>query len=178
MRTRPPTFRPSRWLTALVLIGLIAGGASCANYRLGSSLPADIQTVFIPVFENRTDEPLIENEVTREVISRIQRDGALRIAPEAEADAILKVTLRRFIFTPIAYDDANRDTPNEYRMILSAAFVLYRPSTGQTIVEHPAAQGETLVLLSGDMSTSKRMGLPEASRDLARDLTEKILEAW
>lgn len=178
MHAHPPIAHPSRWFAALALLCIAVGATSCASYRLGSSLPEDVRTVFVPVFDNRTDEPLIENEVTREVISRIQRDGALRIVPESEADAILKVTLRRFVFTPIAYDDADRNTPNEYRMILSAAFVLYRRTTGQTIVEHPAAQGESLVLLSGDMSTSKRAGLPDASRDLARDLTEKILEAW
>ncbi len=167
-----------RLLPATLALMIVAGAASCGTYRLGSSLPSDIQTVFIPVFTNETDEPLIENDVTREVISRIQREGALKVAPEADADAVLKVALKRFDFRPIAYDNANRDRPNEYRMILSASFVLYRRSTGAVLTEHPSCQGETLVQITGDMSTSKRQGLPDASKDLARDLTEKILESW
>lgn len=162
---------------ALTLAVLLSAGG-CAGYRLGSTLPADIRTVFVPVFTNETDEPLVENEVTREVIARIQRDGALRIAPEAAADAVLKVSLKRFLFTPLAYASDQRERPNEYRMVVTASFVLYRSATGEVLAEHPAVQGEALVQVVGDLSSSKRFALPDVSRDLARDLTEKILEAW
>ena len=178
MNLHPLKTNAPRLLPAAMALMIIAGAAACGTYRLGSSLPADIKTVFIPVFTNETDEPLIENEVTRDVISRIQREGALKVVPEAEADAVLKVALKRFDFRPIAYDNANRDRPNEYRMILCASFVLYRRSNGEVLAEHPSSQGETLVQIAGDMSTSKRQGLPDASKDLARDLTDKILESW
>lgn len=169
---------PSTGVRLALTLALLLAAGGCAGYKLGSTLPADIRTVFIPVFANETDEPLVENEVTREVVARIQRDGALRIAPEAAADAVLKVSLKRFIFTPLAYARDQRERPNEYRMIVTASFVLYRRSTGEVLTEHPAVQGEALVQVVGDLSTSKRFALPDASRDLARDLTEKILEAW
>lgn len=178
MNLQPFKASSHRLRAAAMSLLIIAGAGSCGTYQLGSSLPSDIKTVFIPVFTNETNEPLIENDVTREVISRIQREGALKVVPESEADAVLRVSLKRFDFRPIAYDNANRDRPNEYRMILSASFVLYRRSTGKVLVEHPSSQGETLVQIAGDMSTSKRQGLPDASKDLARDLTEKILETW
>lgn len=170
--------RKIRWFAAGAAGLLLLAAPGCAGYRLGSTLPGDIKTVYIPVFVNGTDEPLIENEITRDVIAAIQKDAALKIAPEDQADAVLKVTLRKFLFTPVAYDRTQREKPNEYRMIISASFVLYRRSTGKVLVEHPSVQGEALAQVLGDISSSKRFALPNASKDLARDLSEKILEAW
>ena len=67
----------NRTLAAALLLLLSAG---CANYRLGSMLPADLKTVYVPTRKNETAEPLIEQDVTRAILSQIQMDGSLRVA--------------------------------------------------------------------------------------------------
>lgn len=164
--------------TAFLGIALALVGSGCAGYKLGSTLPPDIKTVYVPVVKNETSEPLIENDTTRDIITAIQRDGALKVVPADQADAVLNVSLKRFLLTPIAYDVRNTDTPDEYRLVIAASFVMYRRATGQVIVEHPSVQGETTVRVFGDISTSKRSGLRNATQDLAREISDKMLEAW
>ena len=59
---------------------LLLPAAGCVNYRLGSMLPPDVATVYMPTCVNKTSEPLIEQDVTREILSEIQMDGSLRVA--------------------------------------------------------------------------------------------------
>ena len=156
--------------SALLCAGLLAGSSGCVGYRVGSMLPPDIRTVFVPTAENRTDEPLIETEVTRAIISQIQLDGSLRISNDpANADAVLNVTLRNYRLVPVSYRKQQQAQPTEYRIILTAAFTMVESRTGKVL-----AQGA----LSGDMSSAKRAGLPDAAKRLAHDIVEKMVETW
>ena len=166
-------------LTAVVAaLSLVTFGGGCAGYRVGSMLPPNIKTVYVPTFENQTDEPLIQAQVTSAVISQIQRDGSLKVVPLDQADAILKVSLNRFILTPVGYDKTTRSRPNEYRIVLSASYVMTSAKTGKVISEHARVEGESLAPVLGDLSTSKRAALPEASRTLAIDIVNKLVETW
>ena len=163
-------------LTAALAAFLVLPG--CVGYQIGSTLPKDVKSVYVPTFENKTNEPFIEADVTREVITGIQRDGTLKVVNEAQADTVLKVTLSSFIFTPIAYNREHRTQANEYRLILTASYVLTHARTGKVISQHPRVQGETIASLVGDMSTSKRAALPEASKELAKEIVDRIVETW
>ena len=48
----------------------------CTGYRLGSMLPPEIKTVYVPTFANQTTEPLLEMEATDAVIVEFQQDGS------------------------------------------------------------------------------------------------------
>lgn len=174
-RTRAPSNVLAAVAAALVLV---AFGGGCAGYRVGSMLPPDIKTVYVPTFENKTDEPLIEGRVTAAVITQLQRDGSLKVVAREQADAILKVVLERFILTPVGYDKTSRSRPNEYRIVLSASYVLTSTKTGKVVSEHARVEGESLAPVLGDLSSSKRAALPEASRTLAIDIVDKLVETW
>lgn len=155
---------------------LITGG--CANYQLGSQLPKDIQTVFVPTVRNQTDEPLLENEATKAILEQIQRDGSLRIVSEAEADAILYVTLTSYKLEPLAYSDDNRVRPDEYRLRLGARAEMVRQDNGKPLVRNSSLQGRNDFPLTGDLTTGKQNGLPGAAEDLARYIVAAVTEAW
>ena len=174
-RTRAPI---NFLAAAAAALALVAFGGGCAGYRVGSMLPKNIKTVYVPTFENKTDEPLIEGQVTSAVISQIQRDGSLKVVSREQADSILKVCLNRFILTPIGYSKASQSQPNEYRIVLSASYVLTDARTGKVLSEHARAEGESLAPVLGDLSSSKRAALPEASRTLALDIVNKLVETW
>ncbi|MBU0678268.1 MAG: hypothetical protein KJ626_09115 [Verrucomicrobia bacterium] len=158
-----------------VALALLNG---CVGYRLGSMLPADIRTVYVPTFANETDEPLLEVDTTRATISRIQRDGSLKIADAETADAILKVRLIAYDLAPLSYDGDKKTLVNEYRAVLTTSVVLVRRTTNKVLAEDPSVQGETTFEFGGDLTSAKRQALPEASEDLAHDIVERIVEAW
>ena len=71
---------PALILATGVLVLTQPCGCVGLGYRLGSSLPPDIRSVYVPVFVNRTGEPRVETEATRAAKQEFQRDGTLHLA--------------------------------------------------------------------------------------------------
>ena len=149
----------------------------CTGYRLGSMLPPEIKTVYVPTFANQTTEPLLEMEATDAVIIGFQRDGSLDPTEEETADARLDVTINRYRIEPIGFQKNSESTANEYRVIISAS-VVFRRMNGQVMMEHPRIEGEATFIFSGDLALAKREALPESCEDLAHNIVEKIVEMW
>ncbi len=171
---KPLVAVPMALMAGLVL--LLSTG--CAGYRLGSMLPPDIRTVHVATLLNETDEPLLEIEATRALISAVQRDGSLRLVSEDRADATLTGRLTQFRLEPITFDRERRAAANEYRMYITAAVVLQRRETGEVVAQHPRVIGETTFVLTGDMTSSKQVALPAATEDLAQLIIGRLLESW
>jgi hypothetical protein len=148
----------------------------CA-YRLGSTLPADIRTVRVPVFVNQCSEPLIEVAATEAVIRELQKEGSLKVVSGAGADAVLDVRLVGYTLQPIRSEKDNVRTTAEYRMQITAEVVLKRARNDETVVKKKVV-GESTFIPSGDMSASKRAALPGTAADLAHQVVESVTEAW
>ncbi len=162
-------------LLAALILGLLPG---CAGYRLGSMLPDDIKSVYVPTFINQSKEPLLETETTRATIEEFQKDGSLTVAPPESADAELEVTLMEYALTPIAYRRDQKSTTQEYRMTIYASVILKRRSDGSVISKNPRVKGETTFDMIGDLSSSKLRVLPQAAADLAHNIVERVVESW
>lgn len=162
-------------LAPLLALLLLSG---CAGYRLGSMLPADIRTVHMPSCINNTSEPLIEQDVTRAILSQIQIDGSLRVADADTADSILEVTLIQFWLDPVAYAKDESSTANQYRMSIRAAFVLRRRADNSVVVESPGVTGWYDFDFAGDMTSSKAVALRPAAEDLGRRILNRIVQYW
>lgn len=161
-----------------VVLFLILIGGSCVGYRVGSMLPDKYQSVAVPTFVNETGEPMLENETTSAAISEIQMDGSLVVADIKQADTILRVKLTGFELRPISYSNQRSRLAREYRMQISASLELSDRETGEVIVESPAVRGFADFIVSGDLSSSKQTAIPNASRDLAHKIVERIVEVW
>ncbi|MDR0993642.1 MAG: LPS assembly lipoprotein LptE [Verrucomicrobiota bacterium] len=163
-------------IVCAVLLPLLFSG--CAAYRLGSMLPADVKTVYVPTVINETSEPLIEQDVTRAVLSQVQMDGSLRLADESLADTILEVHITRFWLDPVAYVKGESSTANQYRMSIRASFVLTRRADNSIVAEAPAVNGWYDFDFAGDMTSSKAIALRPAAEDLGRRIVDRIVQYW
>ncbi len=76
----------------LVLLFLCGCG-----YSARSLMPANIKSIAIPNFTNRTYEPGLEVDITRQIIDRFVFDGNLKIATEDKADVVLIVNSTLFL---------------------------------------------------------------------------------
>ena len=167
-------FRPFAVL-ALAAAALLAG---CIQYRLGSMLPSDVRTVYMPTCVNETTEPLLELDVTRAILSQIQMDGTLRIASEEKADTILDIKLTSFDLDPVGYVAGDSSTVDQYRMLITASFVLRRQSDNSVVAESPAVVGWYDFDFTGDLTSSKAVALKPASEDLGRRIVSAIVQYW
>ena len=167
--------RPFLAVAALAAAAFLAG---CVEYHLGSMLPSDIRTVYMPTCINETSEPLIELDATRAILSQIQMDGSLRIASEATADTILDVKLTNFDLDPVGYVAGDSSTVDQYRMRITASFVLRRQSDNTVVAESPSVTGWYDFDFTGDLTSSKAVALRPAAEDLGRRIVAAITQYW
>jgi outer membrane lipopolysaccharide assembly protein LptE/RlpB len=162
----------------LAPLALLLHTGCVGGYTLGSTLPSHIKSVYVPIAQNSTEEPLLQNEVTRAALAQLQRDGSLQIETEDRADAILNITITEFALRPLAYDNANRLRPNEYRLVLKATAELVQKSDGKVLVRTGNLEGRSDFELTGDLTTGKRRATPDAAEDLGRRISAAVTEAW
>lgn len=165
------------------IIHILTGSAlylltGCVGYQLGSMLPYDIKSVYIPTFVNETTEPLLEVDTTQAVIEEFQRDGSLYVTDKSNADTILYGSLTKYDLSPLAFDEERNTLANEYRIRLSASIKLVRRGSQEVVAQSPNVEGEFTFLFSGDLTSAKRQALPEAAEDLAHDIVEQLVEYW
>jgi len=156
---------------------LILTLAGCV-YQLGSGLPPNLKTVYVPAFVNQCGEPQVENETTQATIADFQRDGALQIVPSAkEADLVVDVTLTSYKLEPLRYEKDQPKTTKEYRLKIGAS-VAVKQTAAKTVMTTKSVAGEATFLVAGDLTSSKRTALPAAARDLAHKIVQSVTEAW
>jgi adenosyl cobinamide kinase/adenosyl cobinamide phosphate guanylyltransferase len=165
------------WIRMGMCLAGMLGAVGCAGYRLGSSLPPDINVVYVPTFVNRTTEPRLETEVTHAVVSEFQRDGTLAVSSEDKADVVLSVALTDFTMNSLRYERDQAKTTEEYRLYLTAQVTLTKRATG-TVLLATVVTGETEVVPTGDLGSAKRAVLPALADDLAHRIVEAVVEFW
>ena len=88
----------------LPLAGLLGG----CGYTVRGTLPAHIQSIAVPIFRNRTQEPAVDSLITRAVVEGFSTNGRLRVVGSEQADAILDGEVIGYAIGSIAFDkDAN-----------------------------------------------------------------------
>ena len=173
-----PRFRAGRTLGLALALGAGLLLPGCMGYRVGSMLPPDLKTVYVPTFINLTGEPQIETEVTRATVEAIQVDHSLEVAAEAGADAILYVTLLKYDLAPLVYQKERKTAATEYRLVLTASVILKRRSDGKVLVDACPVSGDWTFPVVGDFTSSKVEGLPNVARELAKYIVERITDSW
>ena len=94
-----------RALVALALAAVTLTAAGC-GYSLRGNLPAHIKTVAVPIFQNRTPVPAVENFLTNAVVNAFSTNGRLHVTTVDQADSILDGVITNYNLTSIAYDAA------------------------------------------------------------------------
>lgn len=164
---------------ALAGVGLacVALAAGCTGYRLGTTLPAGLKSIDVPVFVNKCGEPQIENDATDAAKKEFQKEGSLSIVGADEADLTLEVTLVKYALEPLRYEKNDQKTTKEYRLKLTADMVLTRVK-GKKVLLKTQVEGRSTFYPGGDLASAKRLALPKAAADLAHQIVENVVESW
>jgi outer membrane lipopolysaccharide assembly protein LptE/RlpB len=96
---------------AVLALAVLVGGC---GYTVGGTLPSDIKTISVPIFQNLTREPGVEGLVTRAVVEAFSTNGRLKIASSADADAILDGEVIGYNVSIIAFD--KNSNARQYRL--------------------------------------------------------------
>lgn len=83
-----------RYVTNLLLLLVLSVDLTGCGYTVGNSYQPDVQTVYVPIFENKTLRRGFEYQLTEAVQRKIQSRTPFRLAKGVEADTRLTGTIR------------------------------------------------------------------------------------
>jgi hypothetical protein len=144
---------------------------------MGTLLPEDIKTIYVPTFKNSTGEPNLEVRATNAVIDKLNIDGTLRVVSNREdADSILEATIVEYKRKPVRYSGSS--DPTEYRLTITVNAGFTNLLAGEAFWKDQLISGEAEFVVRGGLPSSERAALPTAFDDLAHDIVETIVEGW
>ncbi len=144
---------------------------SCSRIPLTRTLPFDIKNVYIPMFENKTQEYGLEELGTNYTIEEILSDGRLNVVTKENSDIWLEVIIVSYTDKPQTFDS---DEFNIVNGIDAAADVkVWQPGKSEPIAEFKS-KARYSYLADTRYSTAE---LPiDAKDNLMRELAVKITQ--
>lgn len=110
--------RTWRILSGIILPAVILYTLSaCGVYSFKGALPSHIQTVAIPLFDDRTAYPGVRENLTNSLIDQFIADNTLKVVDESKADVLITggiASIRRTAATVAA-----GETVTEYKVTVS-----------------------------------------------------------
>jgi outer membrane lipopolysaccharide assembly protein LptE/RlpB len=168
-------------VSALLAMGGIAG---CGYHQVGSAaaLPANVQTLAVPIFHSNVQAYRTETAFTQAVVRELNTRTKYRVltssgdgtfaGSEGNADAILRGTILSETVTPLTYDPSSGQT-SSYLVTISAQ-VMVTAHDGQVLYRNEAfawhEQYQSTQDLSGFVQEDSA-----AVRRMARDFSEALV---
>ncbi len=169
--------KPKTIFLVITLFFLLGCGYHFAGR--GTGLPANIKKITIPVFENRANEPAIEEIITSIVIREFINDGRLKVVDIGEADVVLKCSIVSFEQKPLSID-ANRQVI-EYRVVLKVDVDLEGLADKKSLQRHELESAKASYIVTDDIianKIAKEEAIRKASKDLAEEIINTITEGF
>ena len=178
-----------RALRSLALIVVAASAVSSCGYSLagrGSFLPTDIRVVGIPLLENGTNLPRIEQAFTDKIRTEFINRGTYRFVPTTSgADAVLSGAITSFTNTPVGITAQQLASRYLFTVTMRVRFTDSRNSQVLWSNDALTFSGEYDLRTRGDTQVEGAVLLEQEGQaidrlatDLARHVVSAILEAF
>ena len=178
-----------RHFVRLSAAAVVGAGASACGYALagrGSFLPDYIRTLGIPMFENATPYPTVEQIFTQKVRLEFQSSRRYTVVPSAEGvDGIVRGQITGISTQPVSLTDTQLATRYRVTVVVKISFedvkaqqVLWEnPSlsfSDEYELANPGTSGADVSAFIGN----ERVAVDRMSTDFARTVVSAILEAF
>ncbi len=118
-------------LLSLVIVMFLFVG--CAVKMREVTLPERIKSIYIPMCENKSYRPGLEEYATNYLIEEFVADGRLNVVEKKYADALLEVTLELYR-TPVTITDSE-DFPIQRQAVIVADVSLWEPNETKPTID-------------------------------------------
>ena len=156
---------------ALLAVLAVAAAMSGCGYSVGSLMRDDIDSVSVEMFANDTFYRNIEVELTRAVVTRIEKETQYRISDSGRADVVMEGRIVSYALQVLQEDEENR--PTESELVLTVEVKLVNPRNGKVEYKGTSREGESFSTFAGETEESARALL---YRRTAQTLVEKAFE--
>ncbi|MDR3013448.1 MAG: LPS assembly lipoprotein LptE [Chitinispirillales bacterium] len=174
LSTKNKAIRASSWASVLLLLISALTLSACSIYSFsGSTLPPHIRTVEIPVFDNATLEPGINDDVTTELSREILR-SQLRPANQ-NADATIRGSVTRYSNRPHTFGAGGAEVQVEQYVVRVSADVEFFDNRRETIIYKGTVSGEGVYIFE---SEDELAGRDRAVKDLVEKIIRNSVQMW
>ena len=165
---------PARILAALALAGIVACG-----YSFRSPVPAHLNTVYVPTFENETREFQLTQQMTERVIGEFLNESRLRlVGDEEDADLLVVGTVKSYEEEALSYDPGQAANPDVFsrRVLLTVDIRLEDQVKEETLWENASLRewGE----FSEERGETREDGIQRAVEKIAEELLRHVVEEF
>lgn len=155
----------------LALVACLAA-TGCGVYSFSGSLSSGIESVAVPIFENKTVEYGIAEELTSGIVDGFVADNTLKVVPRSKADAVLNGIIVRYERVAYTYDE--NDQVQEYKVTITASARLLK-TNGDVIWEGESLSGYGIYKAEGE---TEEEGKTRAIAKIAEDIINRTVKAW
>lgn len=110
----------------ILLFGTLLLLGGCINYSFtGTSIPADVRTIYIPFFADRSQSGLgdLSDRLNRALVERFVNQSRLSLTNEQEsADAFVEGAIQNYTNRPFSVGGDEQANLNEIQITVRAAF--------------------------------------------------------
>ena len=155
---------------------LLLGGC---GYSLRGSLPGHIRTVAIPVFANKTQEPAVENFLTRAVVDAFVTSGRLKVVRLEDADSIFEGEVTGYQLNALSFN--RQANVQEYRLTVTLN-LQFKDVKNNSVLWHKEGLPQTADFrVQGQVSqtiSSEETALRTATVDIGRAIVNLTMERF
>jgi outer membrane lipopolysaccharide assembly protein LptE/RlpB len=154
--------------------------AGCGYQLAGQAgtIPGNLQRISVPMFTNSTTVPGLEQLITTAVRTQLQRDGRVRLGPDAGSATQLRGEVRRYELALLASDRS--DFALEYRVEVEVHVVVEDLRQHQTVLDQTLAINTEYVVSPQIVPTeiARERALLAVAREAGERLVSLLLDRF
>ena len=167
----------NRFIWILCVLFMSSG---CSYYSVSGSLPGHIKTAAVPLFENKTVEPGIVEDLTDAIQDAVISDGNMKITGEFQADALVQGTIIDVIEEADTFSSSEQAEQFKIRIFADVQF--YDRVKNKAVWEEKRMEGWARYSASGatdsEGSATREDAITEALKMLADLIIDKTVAGW
>jgi outer membrane lipopolysaccharide assembly protein LptE/RlpB len=170
-----------RRLSALLLAVTLLSGCGYALVGKGSALPANLHTIQVPAFVNKTTRVELEQRVTQAVAEEFVSRGRMRLVTNPpDADAILRGSIDSFGIFPVAFNAQGRAT--QYQISITANIELLDHRNEDKVIwkndQYRFTENYQVDITSTDSFDQETRAIAAIAQRFAESLVANLLEGF
>ena len=174
MRRSYRSHSKARFPAAMALAGIVACG-----YSFRSPVPAHLNTVYVPTFQNETREFQLTQQLTERVINEFLNESRLRlVGDEEDADLLVVGTIMNYEEEALSYDPGQAANPDVFnrRVLLTVDVRLEDQVRDETLWE--SAQLREWGEFSEEQGETREDGIQRAIDKISEELLRHVVEEF
>lgn len=159
---------------AIILVSLLL---SCSYSFTGSSVPPHIKTVYVSVFQDRTNsgEFNLGDRVTKQLIQKFLDDNSLTVSSLNNANAVISGTITTLTDSPSAISAKEQVSS---RRITMAIQVVYKDVVKKQTVFDKSFSDFTEYIVSGDINSARKKAIDDTINKITENILLGVVSNW